>query len=173
MVLVSWFKEVRSRASKEILGQAVAAVKPLRARLLQLLSDCDPTAPTPGSSLPYTELLRIYSKMRGEAGALIKHAEASGVSLVIAKEPSSSLEVMSAEAAIELAKKAGNGDGSKFDSSGDTKVVSSSDIFESSRQRLLATAGYLICVQVSAAFVDNSLLFTAFCLCSTVIFELS
>ncbi|CAM6099985.1 unnamed protein product [Calypogeia fissa] len=146
MVLVSWFKELKSKPANGNLGQVVAAVQPLRARLLQLLSDCDPAAPTPGSSLPYTELLRIYSKMRGEAGALIKHAEASGVSLVVAKDPSS-LEVMNAEAAIELAKEASIGDGSKSDTTWDSKMVSSSDIFESSRQRLLATAGYLICVQ--------------------------
>lgn len=151
MVLVSWFKEFRTNLDQERVGQAVAAAQPLRMRLLQLLSATDPALPTPGSNAPYSELSRIYTKMRGEAGALIKHAEASGYSKILFPDGIPSTEGLNADAAIELATRPGSPLDIRpaGDPPLDDKIVSSSDMYESTRQRLLATAGYLTSLQAS------------------------
>ncbi|KAG6551134.1 hypothetical protein Mapa_007369 [Marchantia paleacea] len=151
MVLVSWFKEFRTNLDQERVGQAVAAAQPLRMRLLQLLAANDPALPTPGSTAPYSELSRIYTKMRGEAGALIKHAEASGYSKILVPDGIPSTEGLNADAAIELATRPGPSLDNRpaGDTPLDDKVVSSSDMYESTRQRLLATAGYLTSLQIN------------------------
>jgi len=147
MVIVSWFKEIRSQKDQEKSSEAAKAVQPVLLRLLELLGSGDPSSPTPGSNAPYAELSRMLAKMRTEAGALVKHTESVGTfkRSFLASLPST--DSISAEAAIDLATKllqpsqAHGGDG-------DDKPASASDAMESARQRLLATAGYLQVVQV-------------------------
>lgn len=147
MVIVSWFKEIRSQQDPEKSSEAAKAVQPVLLRLLELLGCGDPSSPTPGSNAPYAELSRMLAKMRTEAGALVKHTESVGTfkRSFIASLPST--DAISAEEAVDLATKlllpsqSHGGDG-------DDKPTSSSDAMESARQRLLATAGYLQIVQV-------------------------
>ncbi|KAL3681420.1 hypothetical protein R1sor_024376 [Riccia sorocarpa] len=149
MVLVSWFKEYRSLPATDRVAKAVAAARPLRARLLELLAASDPALPTPGSSVPYTELMPLYSKMRGEAGALLRHAEASGYSKSLFSKGIPSLDGLTADAAIEIAARTMASDSRAAGGTPvDDKTVSASDMFESTRQRLLATAGYLTSINL-------------------------
>ncbi|EFJ06187.1 hypothetical protein SELMODRAFT_186944 [Selaginella moellendorffii] len=123
----------------------ISAFRPLTSYLQVLLLQIEPSHPTPDSSLPYAELSRTYAKMRAEVAALVKHAEASNFGLPVDLQP---VENMSVEAAIDAAMKfipleECNGAVS------DEKTCSARDMMESARQRLLATAGYLKCVQVN------------------------
>ncbi|XP_024523098.1 TATA-binding protein-associated factor BTAF1 [Selaginella moellendorffii] len=144
MVLISCFKEVRS-FPVEKKAPVISAFRPLTSYLQVLLLQIEPSHPTPDSSLPYAELSRTYAKMRAEVAALVKHAEASNFGLPVDLQP---VENMSVEAAIDAAMKfipleECNGAVS------DEKTCSARDMMESARQRLLATAGYLKCVQVN------------------------
>lgn len=149
MVIVSWFKELRSKRDQEKSSEAAIAVQPVLLRLLELLGSGDPSSPTPGSIAPYAELSRMLAKMRTEAGALVKHTESVGTlkRSFLASLPST--DSISAEAAVDLATRlvqpsqSHAGDGDDKD-----KPTSASDAMESARQRLLATAGYLQVVQV-------------------------
>jgi TATA-binding protein-associated factor len=143
MVLASWFRELRKNASDADFCQAVGNTKSLNLKLIKLLSCNDPSTPNPDSHLPYAELARTYAKMRGEAALLLKHAESVGIFL---KGPSSPLDTISAENAIDIAMKFA-AESTSFHSSGDDNVV------ESMRQRLLATAGYLKLLQVPLLFI--------------------
>lgn len=146
MVIVSWFKEIRSK-KEEKSSEGTKAVQTVLLRLLELLGAGDPSSPTPGSNAPYAELSRMLTKMRTEASALVKHTEAVGTfkRSVLASLPST--ESISAEAAIDLATRLVQ-PGQSHGGDGDDKSTSASDAMESARQRLLATAGYLQVVQV-------------------------
>lgn len=146
MVIVSWFKESKSRTDQEKTSEAATAVQPVLIRLLELLGFADPSSPTPGSNSPYGELSRMFTKMRTEANALIKHAESIGTfkRSLLASLPST--ETISAEAAVELASRLAQP--SQPHGGDDEKPTSASDAMELARQRLLATAGYLQVIQV-------------------------
>lgn len=147
MVAVSWFKESKTQPTKEKVSEAAAAAQPLLSRLLELLACGDPSSPTPGSSLPYGELSRMFTKMRTEAAALIKHADSIGTFKHSFLSSLPSTDAISAEAAVEVATKLSTqSDGHGGDT--DEKSTFASDALESARQRLLATAGYLQVVQV-------------------------
>lgn len=139
MVLVSWFQEMGSTKAERN-GHNVEGVLQLRSRILELLAKSDAAMPSPGSSLPYQELSKTYEKMRNEAGALVKHAEASGIAGLPV------VQGMTADAAIALVMKL---DLPGAEASPEEKLTSPSDLLAISRQRLLATAGYLKSLQVT------------------------
>eukprot|EP01018_Ginkgo_biloba_P007683 Gb_19667 [translate_table: standard] len=139
MVLVSWFKELPER-----MVCAIDAVKPLRQRLLDLLACGDPAMPTQDSSLPYAELSRTYAKMRGEAAALIRIADTSGFFKNVFSCGIPPIDELTLDAAIDLSTKFSV---TKDTLTGDGKEKQTLESVESARQRLLATAGYLKCVQ--------------------------
>ncbi|KAJ7534695.1 hypothetical protein O6H91_13G105700 [Diphasiastrum complanatum] len=146
MVLVAWFRELRCSSAEKRM-QAFTAVKHLYARLLELLQATDPALPTPDSSLPYAELTKMYGKMRSEAAALIKHAEGSGLGSKNSMPGLAAIDRMNAESAIDLAMKFCPSPEESVGDSGSEAKQSTFDLIESSRQRLLATAGCLKCVQ--------------------------
>ena len=137
MVLAAWFRELRKSASD-------ADAKTLHMQLIRLLSFRDPSAPNPDSQLPYAELARTYSKMRNEAGSLMKQAESAGVYL---KGHILPLEKIGAENAIDIAMKIA-AESLSLHAAVDDKQSLGLDFIESMRQRLLATAGYLKLLQV-------------------------
>ncbi|KAJ0079693.1 hypothetical protein Patl1_23603 [Pistacia atlantica] len=145
MVLISWFKEIKS---KEIPGShGVLPVFPdhLKQWLLDLLACSDPTFPTKDSLLPYAELSRTYTKMRNEASQLLRVVEASGMFTNMLSTIKINVESLSVDDAISFASKlqpvCKDSDGNE---SLDRHIV---DDIESLKQRLLTTSGYLKCVQ--------------------------
>ncbi|KAH9321118.1 hypothetical protein KI387_015757, partial [Taxus chinensis] len=144
IVLVSWFKQLSVFASMERMACAIDAVKPLRQRLLDLLAATDPSMPTRDSSLPYAELSRTYSKMRAEAAAVIRIAGTSGCFQSVFPAGIPAADELSIDAAVDL--------GTRFPVSKDAfsedgREKQILEGLEASRQRLLATAGYLKRVQ--------------------------
>ncbi|MCO5611453.1 hypothetical protein L7F22_065706 [Adiantum nelumboides] len=145
MVLISWFGELRKYASDSDFAHALEISKVVRLQLLNLLACCDPACPSPGTQLPYSELARTYSKMRGEAASFLKQAENAGLNCkaILAEIPP--LETIGAEAAVDIAMKV-TADDTLSQSTEDAKSAGL-DFVESLRQRLLATAGYLKLLQ--------------------------
>lgn len=145
MVIVSWFKEIRSRSDKAKFADARTAAQYVLNRLLELLACGDPASPTPGSNVPYSELIRMYAKMRGEAGTLKKHIEyVGGYQTSLVKLPS--IDTISAQAAVDFTTKLSPQCPSQ---NGDLDMpMTSIDTMELCRQQLLATAGYLQVYQV-------------------------
>ncbi|PON37204.1 Coatomer beta subunit [Parasponia andersonii] len=143
MVLISWFKEIRSRDAYANQGTLPGFPNHLRNWLLDLLACSDPTFPTKDSVLPYSELSRTYSKMRGEASQLLHAMELSGMFNDLLATTKFECETLSADDAINLASKvpALCNDNVGNDSFGHL------DDMESAKQRLLTTSGYLKCVQ--------------------------
>ncbi|XP_057836707.2 TATA-binding protein-associated factor BTAF1 isoform X2 [Cryptomeria japonica] len=144
VVLVSWFKELGVCTSKERMACAVNAVNSIRQRLLDLLDGGDSFMPTCDLSLPYAELSRTYSKMRSEAAALIRIASTSGFFQNIFSTGIPPADELSIDAAVDLATKVLV---SKDAFSEDGREKQAFESLEAARQRLLATAGYLKCVQ--------------------------
>ena len=143
MVLISWFKEIKSsNASKNLNGIPGA----LKDWLLDLLACSDPALPTKDSLLPYAELSRTYSKMRGEAAQLLNAMKSSGMFNELLSTTKIELDSLSMDDAISFASKvpAVCNDSSANDSLGKNTI----DDIESTKQRLLTTSGYLKCVQV-------------------------
>lgn len=141
MVLVAWFKELRSREPD---GTVLGLLEHIRQWLLDLLSCSDPAFPTKGSLLPYSELSRTYAKMRGEAGLLLQSAGSSGLFQDVISNINVDLDVLSIDGAVNFASKLPL----HTDSSG--AGISEKQIWddiEGIKQRLLSTAGYLKCVQ--------------------------
>lgn len=129
MVLISWLKEIKSNSA------CAGPTFPdhIRIWLLDLLACSDPTFPTKDSLLPYAELSRTYSKMRGEASQLLQAMQSSAA-------PHTSLpnlDTLNVDDAINLASRVPG-------------ALSNNDVddMESAKQRLLSTSGYLKCVQV-------------------------
>ncbi|GMQ02497.1 hypothetical protein CsSME_00048698 [Camellia sinensis var. sinensis] len=79
MVLISWFKEVKTKQLSGTTSFFLSFSNNLKNWLLDLLGCSDPAFPTKDSLLPYTELSRTYAKMRNEAGQLFRAVEASGM----------------------------------------------------------------------------------------------
>ncbi|XP_023528568.1 TATA-binding protein-associated factor BTAF1 [Cucurbita pepo subsp. pepo] len=146
IVLISWFKEIRNQ-EKNSLDHGVISWLPnyLRERLLDLLTCSDPAFPTKDSLLPYSELSRTYSKMRGEATQLVRAIESSGMLKEFFSGNQIDLENLTADEAINFASKIptplGDIDGNGLE--GRQGI----DDIESLKQRLLTTSGYLKCVQ--------------------------
>lgn len=122
----------------------------LREWLLDLLTCSDPAFPTKDSLLPYTELSRTYSKMRGEATQLIRAIESSGMLKDFFSGTQIDSENLTADDAISFASKIPTPiddiDGNGLES---RQAI---DDIESLKQRLLTTSGYLKCVQVFRDF---------------------
>ncbi|XP_037492536.1 TATA-binding protein-associated factor BTAF1 [Jatropha curcas] len=144
MVLISWFKEIKSNDLPEVHFMP-AFPSNVKSWLLDLLSCSDPAFPTKDSVLPYSELSRTYVKMRNEASLLCRATESSGLPENTLSSIKVDMENLSADEAINFASKLPPlcGDSSGNESLGRNIV----DDIESLKHRLLTTAGYLKCVQ--------------------------
>ncbi|XP_047337513.1 TATA-binding protein-associated factor BTAF1 [Impatiens glandulifera] len=141
MVLISWFRELKSSNSSFPTGLS----NNFKSWLFDLLACSDPAFPTKGSLLPYSELSRTYSKMRNEASQLFHAVESSGMFNEVLPVPSMDPEVLSTEDAMSFAAKLKV---PRFDTLEEESVERNiGDDIESLKQRLAATAGYLKCVQ--------------------------
>ncbi|XP_010255080.1 PREDICTED: TATA-binding protein-associated factor BTAF1 isoform X2 [Nelumbo nucifera] len=141
MVLVSWFKEIKSRHVSVSYGVMSSFVGRIRERLLDLLVCSDPAFPTKDSLLPYSELSRTYSKMRNEANLLFHKVNSSGLFKSMLAATKFDLDTLSVDDAISFASK------TVLPTEVDTTERHILDDIESSKQRLLTTSGYLKCVQ--------------------------
>ena len=144
MILISWFKQVKSESSCENQGPLPSFPGHLRNWLLDLLACTDPTFPTKDSLLPYSELSRTYSKMRGEASQLLHAMEASGMFDNLLAATKFDLETLSVDDAINFASKVP----ALCNENIGSDRLGHLDNMESAKQRLLSTSGYLKCVQV-------------------------
>lgn len=143
MILISWFKAVRTRSLSESLKGIPASLKDW---LLDLLACSDPAFPTKGSLIPYAELSRTYSKMRSEAGQLLNAVKSSGMFSELLTTTNIELDNLSVDDAIGFASKI---PALCNDSPANESLRKNTmDDIESSKQRLLTTSGYLKCVQV-------------------------
>ncbi|KAK8261525.1 hypothetical protein V6Z12_D13G193700 [Gossypium hirsutum] len=145
VVLISWFKEIKSRDSSG--NQEIIHSFPdhLRKWLLDLLACSDPAFPTKDSVLPYAELSRTFAKMRNEASQLLHAVESSGMFVDILSTMKVNVESVTVDEAISFASKLlllSN------DNAENESMKRNIDDIESAKQRLIATSGYLKCVQV-------------------------
>ncbi|XP_022718724.1 TATA-binding protein-associated factor BTAF1-like isoform X2 [Durio zibethinus] len=158
MVLISWFKEIKSREPSG--NQEVMQSFPdhLRKCLLDLLACSDPAFPTKDSLLPYAELSRTFAKMRNEASQLLHAVESSGMFVDILSTMKINVESITVDDAISVASKvpllSNNNDGNE--SMG--RII---DDIESAKQRLITTSGYLKCVQSNLHITVSSLVAAA------------
>uniref|UniRef100_A0A2P2MP00 TATA-binding protein-associated factor BTAF1 isoform X1 n=1 Tax=Rhizophora mucronata TaxID=61149 RepID=A0A2P2MP00_RHIMU len=144
MVLISWFKEIKSKNLSEMHG-VLPAIPDVQKVLLDLLSCTDPSFPTKGSVLPYSELSRTYAKMRSEAGQLLNAIDSSGMFENLLSTIRIDVESLTPDEAINFTSKLPQ---LCDDSSGKESVVYRTiDNIDSLKQRLLTTSGYLKCVQ--------------------------
>ena len=104
----------------------------------------DPALPNRDSSFPYAELSRTYAKMRAEVASLIRIADASGSFQNVFAAGIPPVDELGIDAVIDLGTKLS---ASKDALSGDRKEKQTLESLEASRQRVLATAGYLKTVQ--------------------------
>lgn len=164
MILISWFKEIKSRDVHENQGTSPGFPSHLTNWLLDLLACSDPTFPTKDSLLPYLELSRTYSKMRGEACQLLHAMESSGMFDDLLATTKFECETLSADDAINLASKV---PALCNDNDGNDSLGLLDDV-ESAKQRLITTSGYLKCVQVilriTHCFVMHKRYDFAFCI---------
>ncbi|KAF8402447.1 hypothetical protein HHK36_013403 [Tetracentron sinense] len=144
MVLVAWFKEIRSRGLSKH-GIMSGFVDHLRLWLLDLLACADPAFPTKDSVLPYSELSRTYIKMRSEASLLLHAVESSGMFKTMLSTTKIDLETLSVDDAINFGSKLSLP--SNHSTGEETMERHILDDLDSSKQRLLTTSGYLKCVQ--------------------------
>lgn len=146
MVLISWFKEIKSKGLFDIAGVMPGLLNHIKSWLLDLLASSDPAFPTKGPLLPYTELSKTYSKMRDQASQLLHTVESSGMFESFLSTNKIHLESLSVDDAINFA--------SKLPMLSNDNVANDSlerhlvDGIESAKQQLLTTSGYLKCVQV-------------------------
>ncbi|KAI3468468.1 hypothetical protein Pfo_025131 [Paulownia fortunei] len=157
MVLISWFKELKyfSKTDEVIAGIS----NNFRLCLLDLLACSNPAYPTKDSLLPYAELSRTYSKMRSEASQLYNATEASGLYNDLLSSIKVDIDNLTADDAVNFASQlafVGNGI-SGLESDGRNLF----EELESLKQKLLATAGYLKCVQNNLHLTVSALLAAA------------
>lgn len=159
MVLISWFKEIKSNDLSEKHGVLPVFPNHIKSWLLDLLSGTDPTFPTKDSVLPYSELSRTYAKMRSEASQLLHAIESSGMFENILSSIKVDVESLSTDKAINLASKLPPlcNDSTGNESIGRNIV----DDIESSKHRLLTTASYLKCVQSNLHITVSALVAAA------------
>lgn len=146
MVIISWFQEIRCREFSGTCSAHHILPDQFKKYLLDSLSCVDPSRPTKDSSLPYSELSRTYSKMRAEASQLMYAVE----SLVktekdIVPVSHADTENLGVDDAIEFTSKIVQSD--KDRTGKDSVRDRVPDDVDSSKHRLLTTAGYLKCVQ--------------------------
>ncbi|KAM7273877.1 hypothetical protein ACFE04_028541 [Oxalis oulophora] len=159
MVLISWFKEIKS---DDVYGTpCVMSAFPehFKKWLLDLLSCSDPVFPTKDSLLPYAELSRTYAKMRNEATQLLHAAQSSGLFDDVLSSAKIDLDSLTADGAINFTSKL------RLESSDNTTDESMErhilDGIDSAKQRLLTTSGYLKCVQNNLHITVSSLVAAA------------
>ncbi|XVE62439.1 hypothetical protein DITRI_Ditri06bG0118400 [Diplodiscus trichospermus] len=157
MVLISWFKEFKSREPSGNLEIMQALPDHLRKWLLDLLACSDPAFPTKDSVLPYAELSRTFSKMRNEAGQLLHAVESSGMFADMLSTMKINVESISVDDAISFASKVPL----LCNNVGNESVGRSIDDIESAKQRLITTSGYLKCVQSNLHVTVTSLVAAA------------
>lgn len=147
MVVISWFKDIKSRSLSDVKGAKSDLFINLKNWLLNLLACTDPAFPTKDSLLPYAELSRTYAKMRNEANQLFVAVESSGMHKDFLSSTKFNLQSLTPDDAINFASSVPPVSGN--DASGEDSVGRhTSDDWESLKQRLLTTSGYLKCVQV-------------------------
>ncbi|GLT87547.1 hypothetical protein SLE2022_056260 [Rubroshorea leprosula] len=156
MILISWFKEMKSRELSGNLGIMPALPDHLKKWLLDLLSCSDPAFPTKDSLLPYAELSRTYAKMRNEASQLLCAVQPSGKSPDLLESVKIDLEGLSVDDAISFASKVPSLDNDS--AKNERQIV---DDVESAKQRLITTSGYLKCVQSNLHVTVTSLIAAA------------
>jgi TATA-binding protein-associated factor len=144
MVIVSWFKDLRSR--DPVLVEALLAfLSSVKEWLLDLLTCSDPSFPTKDSVFPYTELARTYAKMRNEANNLLQSIDSCTALKEYMNSSSFDVNVLSVDDAINFASKLLLPSESDLPSESEKFVLNN---LESAKQGLLSTSGYLKCVQV-------------------------
>ncbi|KAG8375288.1 hypothetical protein BUALT_Bualt10G0084800 [Buddleja alternifolia] len=155
MVLISWFKELKDLSKSD---EVIAGIsRNFRLCLLDLLSCSNPAFPTKDSPLPYAELSRTYSKMQNEVSQLYNATLASGLYNDLMSSINIDIEKLTADDAVNFASQLefiGNGI-SGLESDGRFEEL------ESLKQKLLATAGYLKCVQNNLHLTVSALLAAA------------
>ncbi|XVF30655.1 hypothetical protein REPUB_Repub16aG0077100 [Reevesia pubescens] len=158
MVLISWFKEVKSREASG--NQEIIQAFPdhLRKWLLDLLACSDPAFPTKDSVLPYAELSRTFAKMRNEASQLLQAVESSGMFADILSAMKINVESVTVDDAISFASKVPL---LSNDNVGNESIGRNIDDIESAKQRLITTSGYLKCVQSNLHVTVTSLVAAA------------
>ncbi|KAM7511450.1 hypothetical protein LguiB_010325 [Lonicera macranthoides] len=145
MVLISWFKEMKSRDPSLTKGVMNSLSHTFKNWLLDLLACTDPAFPTKDSFLPYAELSRTYAKMRNEACQLFGALEASGLFKDMLSSTKFELENLTADDMMNFASKLPLVcNGTAGEESGGRNTV---DELQSLKQRVLTTSGYLKCVQ--------------------------
>lgn len=157
MVIVSWFKDLRSRDPVSV-GALLAFLSSVKEWLLDLLTCSDPALPTKGSLLPYSELSRTYMKMRNEANNLIHSIDSCAAFQDYIGSLNLKVDVLSVDDAINFASKLLLPSESDLHS-GSEKVVLNN--IESAKQGLLSTSGYLKCVQNNLHVTVSSLMASA------------
>lgn len=145
MVLFSWFKELRSTDSYGTQRNLLVLPEHLRQWLLELLACSDPAFPTKDTLLPYAELSRTYAKMRNEASLLLQSAGSSGLFQTLISNINVNLDTLSADDALNFASKLSFPSDIADTGTSEMNVI---DDIKGLKERLLATAGYLKCVQV-------------------------
>ncbi|KAB2614179.1 TATA-binding protein-associated factor BTAF1-like [Pyrus ussuriensis x Pyrus communis] len=145
MVLLSWFKEIKSADVFENAGVMPGFLNHLKHLMLDFLACSEPAFPTNDPCLPYAELSRTYCKMRCEASQLLNAIQSSGMFQSLLSTTKIDLERLNVDNAINFASKLPMlcNDVEGNDSLGRHIV----DDIESAKQRLLTTCGYLKCVQ--------------------------
>ncbi|KAE8721380.1 TATA-binding protein-associated factor BTAF1 [Hibiscus syriacus] len=158
VILISWFKEIKRKDSSG--NQEIMHSFPdyLRKWLLDLLACSDPAFPTKDSVLPYAELSRTYAKMHNEAGQLLHAVESSGMFVDILSARKFDVQSTSVDDAISFASKLSLVPNYN---SGNESMGRNVDDIESTKQRLIATSGYLKCVQNNLHVTVTSLVAAA------------
>ncbi|KAE9464711.1 hypothetical protein C3L33_03342, partial [Rhododendron williamsianum] len=158
MVLISWFKEIKSRDLYGVNGFIPEFSNNFKNYLLDLLGCSDPAFPTKDSLLPYAELSRTYCKMRNEAGQLVRAVESSALLNNKGSTTKMDPESLTVDDAVSFASRLTLVN----DTNGEESVGQSTvDERELLRQRLLTTAGYLKCVQSNLHVTVSSLVAAA------------
>lgn len=157
MVIVSWFKDLRGR-DLAVVGTLLAFFSSVKEYLLDLLACSDPAFPTKDSVLPYSELARTYTKMRNEATNLLHSVDSCAIFKDCASNLNFNADMLSVDDAINFASKLLLPTEFDFLSDSDKTVLSN---VESAKQGLLATSGYLKCVQNNLHVTVSSLVASA------------
>ncbi|KAK3159851.1 hypothetical protein QOZ80_1BG0051830 [Eleusine coracana subsp. coracana] len=157
MVIVSWFKDLRSR-DPVLVGALLAFLSSVKEWLLDLLTCSDPAFPTKDSVLPYTELSRTYTKMRNEASNLLQSIDSCAALKDHIQSSSFDVNVLSVDGAIDFASKLLLPSESDLPSESEKTVLNN---IESAKQGLLSTSGYLKCVQNNLHVTVSSLVASA------------
>ncbi|GAV57483.1 SNF2_N domain-containing protein/Helicase_C domain-containing protein/DUF3535 domain-containing protein [Cephalotus follicularis] len=159
MVLISWFKEIKSNDFSGTPGVMPVVPDNLKKWLLELLLCSDPAFPTKDSFLPYAELSKTYAKMRNEACQLLRVVQSSSMFEDMLATVKIDLENLRADDAINFGSKLQLVcNGNTGNESLERHIV---DDIDSIKQRLLTTSGYLKCVQSNLHVTVSSLVAAA------------